>query len=75
MFFFFLNGLFLSHLINSKHVFWDCIIYAVMWGASCVKDCLGRVFLSPLFLIQESDLKMSSPVKVCLGSSVTLVER
>lgn len=67
--------LFLSPPMNPKHVFWDFIIYTVMWGASSVKDCLGHVFLFPLFLIQESDLKMSSSVKVCPRSLPTLAER
>lgn len=40
-----------------------------------LKIVSGMFFFSLLFLIQESDLKMSSSVKVCLGSWVTLAER
>lgn len=40
-----------------------------------LKIVSGVFFILSPFLIQESDLKMSSSVKVCPGSPVTLAER
>lgn len=61
-------------LINFRHIFLDCTIYTDLREASCVKDCLRHAFSPSFFFsffffsIQESDLKMSSSVKICPGS-------